>query len=79
MGQLARMNATTGKFNEVLATVEKLPVADQATLVEVVNKRIAAARRQEMVREISEARAEHRRGKTKRGSAADVMRELRGK
>ena len=76
---VAGMNTTTGKFNEVLATVEKLPVEDQATLVEVVNKRIAAARRQEMVREISEARTEHRRGKTKRGSAADVMRELRGK
>jgi len=71
------MNATTGKFNEVLATVEKLPVEDQATLVEVVNKRIAATRRLEMVREIPEARDEHRRGKVKRGSATDVMRELR--
>ena len=73
------MNPTTGKFNEVLATVEKLPVEDQATLVELVNKRIAAARRMEIVREIAEAREEHHRGKTKRGSTRDVMRELRGK
>ncbi|HTD65771.1 MAG TPA: hypothetical protein VK846_04470 [Candidatus Limnocylindria bacterium] len=73
------MNATTGKFNEILATVEKLPVEDQATLVELVNKRIAAARRMEMAREIAEARGEYRRGKVKRGSAADLMRDLRGK
>jgi hypothetical protein len=73
------MNATTGKFNEVLATVEKLPVEDQASLVELVDKRIAAARRMEIVREIAEAREEHRCGKTKRGSAGGVMRELRSK
>ena len=48
-------------------------------LVEVVNKRIAATRRREMVREIAEARADYRRGKVKRGSASDLMRELRGK
>jgi hypothetical protein len=73
------MNAANGTFNEVLASIEKLPADDQATLVEVVNKRLAAARRAQMVREIKEARADLRSGKVKRGSAADLMRELRGK
>ena len=73
------MNATMGKFSAALATVETLPAEDQAALVEVVNKRLAAARRAEMVREIAEARADFRRGKVKRGPAADLMRELRGK
>jgi hypothetical protein len=66
-------------FAAALASVETLPVDDQAALVEVVNKRIAAVRRAEMVHEIGAARADYRRGKVKRGSAADVMRELRGK
>ena len=39
----------------------------------------AAARRAEMVQEIEAAQTDYRRGKVKRGSAADLMRELRGK
>ena len=73
------MSAETAKFANVLASVETLPVEDQAALVEVVNKRIAATRRREMVQEIAEARADYRRGNVKRGSAADLMRELRAK
>ena len=76
------MSTTTMKpsslFASALASVETLPVEDQPALVEVVNKRIAAARRAEIVREVGQARAEHSRGNVKRGSAADVMRELRG-
>ena len=73
------MNAETGKFADALASVETLPVEDQAAPVEVVNKRIAATRRREMIREIAEARADYRRGNVKRGSASELMRELRGK
>ena len=73
------MRAETAKFADALASVETLPVEDQAALVEVVNKRIAASRRREMVREIAEARADYQRGKVKRGSTAELMRELRGK
>jgi hypothetical protein len=58
--------------------VETLPVEDQIALIEVVAKRIAAARRREMVGEIAEARVDYRRGKVKRGSATELMRELRG-
>jgi hypothetical protein len=80
---LHAMSTTTIKrgspFAAALASVETLPVDDQAALVEVVNKRIAAARRSEIVHEIGEARTAYRRGKVKRGSAADLMRELRGK
>ena len=71
------MNTETAKFADALASVEALTVEDQAALVEVVNKRIAVARRKEMVQEIAEARAEYRRGNVKRGSASDLMRELR--
>jgi hypothetical protein len=73
------MSAGTAKFADALASVETLPVEDQAALVEVINKRIAAARRREIVREIAEARTDYRRGNIRRGSASDLMRELRGK
>lgn len=73
------MSTGVAKFSEALASVETLPVDDQAALLEVVSKRIAAVRRREMVGEVAEARADYRRGKVKRGSAGDLMRELRGK
>ena len=58
-------------------SVEDLDMEDQAALVEVVNRRIAVARLRELVQEIAEARAEYRRGNVKRGTASDLMRELR--
>lgn len=73
------MRHTISKFDKALSLVETLPVEDQSVLVEVVNKRVAAARRVQMIREMDEARADYRRGKVKRGSAADLMQELRGK
>lgn len=76
---MSKTNTGTAKFDEALASVEMLPVEDQAALIEVVNKRITAVRRQEMVRDIAAARTEYRRGVAKRGSAADLMREFRGK
>ena len=73
------MSPETEKFADVLASVGSLAVEGQAVLVELVNKRIAAIRRREMAQEIVEARADYRRGMIKRGSASDLMRELRGK
>lgn len=73
------MSVETAKFADALASVETLTMEDQAALVEVVNKRLAAARRRQMVEEIAEARADYRRGHVKRGSATDVMREIRSK
>ena len=73
------MSAETANFADALASVETLPLEDQAALIEVVSKRIAATRRREMVQEIVEARADYRRGNVKRGSATDLRRELRAK
>ena len=69
----------TPDFAAALASVQTLPLDDQAALVEVVSKRIVSARRAEIVREVAEARRDYRQGKVKRGSAADLMAELRSK
>jgi len=73
------MSAQAARFADALTSVETLPVEDQAALVEVVNRRIAATRRREMVQEIAEARADYRCGNVKHGSATDLLREFRGK
>ena len=69
--------AKTSRFQMVLAFVESLPMDDQAMLAEVVTKRVAAKRRRELVKEIGQARHDYRRGKIQRGTAADLMAELR--
>ena len=66
-------------FADAMASVETMPLGDQVALVEVVSKRIASARRAEMLREAAGARRDLRQGKVKRGSAADLMAELRSK
>ena len=73
------MSPESTRFNDALAAVEILPFDDQEELLEVLNKRIAMARRKKMVQEIAEARADYRGGKVKRGSASDLIRELRRK
>jgi hypothetical protein len=73
------MNNSPAKFAEALACIDSMPVEDQTALLEIVNKRIASARRREMLREIAEARADYAAGNVKRGSAASLMRELRAK
>jgi len=67
------------KFADALAAVENFPVEDQAALVEVLNKGLTSARRQQMAQEFVDARAAYRQGRVKRGSAADLVRELRRK
>jgi hypothetical protein len=73
------MNSSSAKFAEALACIETMPLDDQAALLDVVNKRLAAAHRQEIISEMAEARTDYSKGKVKRGSAADLMRELRAK
>ena len=62
-----------------MASIETLPLEEQTALVEVVKKRVAAARRAEIGREVAAARRDYRQGKVKRGSAAELMAELRSK
>ena len=71
------MSHSPSNFADAVATVESLPLDDQEALIEVINKRIIASRRQQLLAEIKEARADYRAGKVQRGSANELMRELR--
>ena len=64
-------------FDRALETVEQLALDEQEALVDVVSHRIAAARRAVLAREVAAARRDYRQGKVRRGTAADLMAELR--
>lgn len=70
----ATLSATkTSRFQVILDSIESLTTDDQAILAEVVAKRVAAKRRRQLVKEIEQARRDHRSGKVQRGTAADLM------
>ena len=65
-------------FDRALATVGALALDEQEALVDVVRKRIATSRRAALARSVAANRRDHRRGNVRRGTAADLMAELRG-
>ncbi len=68
---------TGSGFDRALTTVESLALEEQEALLDVVQKRIAATRRAARARAVAANRLDHRRGKVRRGTAADLLAELR--
>jgi len=66
----------TISFNEALETAEKLPIEDQETLIEILNRRIIEKQRSKLAREIRNAQREFKAGKCKPTSADELMREI---
>jgi hypothetical protein len=64
-------------FEKVLEVVSQLPREQQEMLIEIVKKRTAEARRQEMIEECREALAEYQTGKLKGMSAREAITNLR--
>jgi len=63
-------------FQEVLETVESLPLDEQAMLVEIIQRRVRQHRREQLVKEIAEAREAYQLGDVGRGTVNDLMLEL---
>jgi hypothetical protein len=66
------------RFQETLELVESLSKDEQQSLMEIVRHRLVEQRREELAKGIAEAREDYRRGKVKRGTVDDLLRELRG-
>jgi hypothetical protein len=64
------------RFDEVLDAVEKLPPDDQETLIEILQRRRLARRRDELAKEVEEAREEFRAGKCPPRTAEDLIQEI---
>ncbi|OGF52639.1 MAG: hypothetical protein A2Z21_05065 [Candidatus Fraserbacteria bacterium RBG_16_55_9] len=64
------------RFQEVIETVEALPLDDQFLLIEIIRQRLIQDRRAELAAQIAETRSAYQRGEVRRGTAADLMKEL---
>jgi hypothetical protein len=65
-------------FAEIVDAAEHLSSDEQAALLELLRRRIAARNRQSLVREVAEARAEFQGGRLGAASVADIIAEARG-
>jgi len=63
-------------FDEILDAVEELPTEQREELVDVVLRRIAQQRRQQIVDSVGEAEREYCDGKVQPATAEQIMREL---
>lgn len=71
---MERRHAMT--FQEVLDIVETLPEHQQENLVRIIGLRNLERRRELIVQDIEEARAQYARGEFSRGTVEDLMKEL---
>jgi uncharacterized membrane protein len=64
------------RLDDVLDAAERLSDEEQETLVDVLRKRRAERRREEIAEDVREARREHRDGKTRPMTADELMNEI---
>lgn len=67
---------TTYSFQELIESIEALPIDDQELLVEIIRKHLTQQRRARLLDEISEALNDYEKGEVRRGTVADLMRTL---
>ena len=67
---------TLGNFNAVLSSAAELSLDEQETLVHILQKRIHERRRQQLIKDVEEARAEYSRGEAKPATVEEIMREI---
>lgn len=64
------------RFGEVLEAAERLSEDEQATLLEILHKRLAERRREEIAEEMRTARGEHERGEARPTTPDELMDEI---
>jgi len=65
-------------FREALELIESLSDEERLALVEIVKRRFIERRRDEIAESVREAREEYARGEVKKGTADELLRDLRG-
>jgi len=67
---------SSSRFQEAIEMVESLPPDDQVLLIEIIRRRLIQHRRAELAAEVAEARDAYQRGEVRRGTVADLTKEL---
>ncbi|MEM1393777.1 MAG: hypothetical protein AAF757_30295 [Cyanobacteria bacterium P01_D01_bin.116] len=70
------MSEKLSTLQQALDVVEALEPEEQAILLNIISKRLAQQRRNELVEDIAQARDDYQKGNVKRGSISDLMAEL---
>ncbi|MCX6669058.1 MAG: hypothetical protein NTV25_04525 [Methanothrix sp.] len=63
-------------FQELIESVEALPIEDREMLVEIINKRIIEQRRERLVADMEESLEAYKRGDVHMGTADDLLKDL---
>jgi hypothetical protein len=63
-------------FQEAIDVVESLPQYQQEDLINILRNRILEQKRESLIKSIHKARAEYKRGKVKRGSVDDLLKDI---
>ncbi len=63
-------------FGEVLEAVDKLPLEDQETLMEVLHRRVIARRRQGLAKKLEQAQQEFQAGQCRPATPAELMKDI---
>ncbi len=66
----------TMPFGELLEELDKLPLGDQEVLRDILARRIIERRRDELAREIKDARKEHQRGQSRPVTPDELIKEI---
>lgn len=66
----------TVTFQDALEMVESLSDFQQDSLLDIIRHRLVARRQRYLAERIKEARREYSRGDVRKGSVADLMKEL---
>ena len=64
-------------FQELIESVEALPLDDREILVEIINKRIIEQRREELENDMEESLEAYRKGEVRVGTVDDLLRDLK--
>jgi hypothetical protein len=73
---IGSMSSAAPTIDQLLGEIASLPLEDQVLLHEVIGRRLADARRQEIADEAAAAQSALERGDVRRGTTADLFAEL---
>ena len=70
--------ARTSSFSDILEVADRLSLEDKEALIDILRHRATEERRARIVREVDASDSEYRKGKSKVGTASQIMAEIVG-
>ena len=68
--------AAKSSFQELIESVEALPLDDQQILMDIINRHIIEQRREELFSDMEESLEAYRKGEVRVGTVDDILKDL---